>query len=145
MNELKKRWFQIVWAGLTLCSLVFAWIRRGVDAQWVQSRAFEVLSDVLGWIVLVMTVVLFVVHCIENYHTGRRYFWRICRRWGSALFWGVLMASVLVVVVKYFKSGGAFAAALPDKEVNIFLFVLLSLGGVLYMIAKYKYNHPNKD
>ena len=145
MNELKRPWFKIVWAGLLLCSLVMGWIERIVDAQWVYSRGFEVLSDVLGWIGLVLTVVLFVLHCVQNYKIGRRYFWRVCRRWGSALFWGVLMAAVLVVLVRYFKSGGVLAAALPDKEFNIFLFVLFSLGGLLYMIVRYKYNHPNKD
>lgn len=145
MGEFKKTWFQIVWAGLTICTLTLGWIRRKVDAAWAQSHALEVLSDVLGLIALALTVVLFVVHCVENWQKGKRYFWRVCRRWGSALFWGTLMAAVLVVLVRYFKSGGALAAALPDKEFNIFLFVLFSLGGLLYMIARYKYNHPNKD
>ncbi|MBQ1253175.1 MAG: hypothetical protein IIU61_06740 [Alistipes sp.] len=145
MEEFKKTWFQRVWAGLTICTLTLGWIIRKVDAAWAQSRALAVLNDVLGWIVLALTVVLFVLHCVENWQKGKRYFWRKCRRWGGSIFLGTLMAAVLVVMIRLYKAGGVLAMVLPDKEYRLFLFVLFSLGGLLYMIARYKYNHPNKD
>ena len=55
------------------------------------------------------------------------------------------MATVLVALVKFFKSGWVFDGNIYDKEVKTFIFVLFSLGGLLYMIARYKFNHPNKD
>ena len=58
---------------------------------------------------------------------------------------GTLMATVLVALVKFFKSGWAFDGNIYDNEAKIFLFVLFSLGGLLYMIARYKFNRPNKD
>ena len=105
----------------------------------------DVLDDVLGWICLPMTVILFIVKCVENWRVGRRYFWRVCRRWGGALLGGTLMATVLVALVKFCKSGWVFDGNIYDKEVKTFIFVLFSLGGLLYMIARYKFNHPNKD
>jgi hypothetical protein len=116
-----------------------------VDAAWAQSHAMDVLDDVLGWICLPMTVILFILKCVENWRVGRRYFWRVCRRWGGALLGGTLMATVLVALVKFFKSGWVFDGNIYDKEVKIFIFVLFSLGGLLYMIARYKFNHPNRD
>ena len=76
---------------------------------------------------------------------ARRYFWCLCRRWGSALFYGTLMAVVLVYLVRYFKSGDVPEGALLEQEYNVFLFVLFSLGGLLYMIARYKFKNPNRD
>lgn len=145
MGEFKKKWFQIVWAGLLLVSLALNYLQRWVDAAWAQSHALEVLNDVLGWIVLALTAMLFVLHCVENWHTGKRYFWRKCRRWGSSIFWGVLLAAVLLVLIRFFKSGGVFGSALPDKELRLFFLVLFSFGGLLYMIARYKFNNSNKD
>ena len=145
MEEFKKQWFQTVWAGLVLASLAVHYIQRWVDAAWAQSHAMEVSNDVLGWICLPMTVILFIVKCVENWRMGRRYFWRVCRRWGSALFLGTLMAVVLVYLVRYFKSGGVPEGALLEQEYNVFLFVLFSLGGLLYMIARYKFKNPNRD
>lgn len=145
MEEFKKQWFQAVWAGLVLASLAVHYIQRWVDAAWAQSHAMDVLDDVLGWICLPMTVILFILKCVENWRVGRRYFWRVCRRWGGALLGGTLMAAVLVALVKFFKSGWVFDGNIYDTEVKIFLFVLFSLGGLLYMIARYKFNHPNND
>ena len=145
MEEFKKQWFQSVWAGLVLASLAVHYIQRWVDAAWAQSHAMDVLDDVLGWICLPMTVILFILKCVENWRAGRRYFWRVCRRWGGALLGGTLMAAVLVFLVKFLKSGVVFEQN-PDNEWFLtLLFVIFSLGGLLYMIARYKFNHPNKD
>lgn len=137
MEEFKKQWFQSVWAGLVLASLAVHYIQRWVDAAWAQSHAMDVLDDVLGWICLPMTVILFILKCVEN--------WRVCRRWGGALLGGTLMATVLVALVKFSKSGWVFDGNIYDTEVKTFLFVLFCLGGLLYMIARYKFNRPNKD
>ena len=145
MEELKRTWFQIVWAGLLLASVAMSYLVRYSAAEWVQSRPVEVFKIFLDCITITLTVVLFVVHNIENWRVGRRYFWRVCRRWGGALLGGALMATVLVALVKFFKSGWMFDGNIYDTEVKTFLFVLFSLGGLLYMIARYKFNHPNKD
>ena len=145
MEELKRTWFQIVWAGLLLASVAMSYLVRYSAAEWAQSHAMDVLDEVLGWICLPMTVILFILKCVENWRTGRRYFWRVCRRWGAALLGGALMAAVLVALVKFCKSGWMFDGNIYDTEAKIFIFVLFSLGGLLYMIARYKFNHPNKD
>lgn len=49
MEEFHKKWFQTVWVGLVLASLVVHYIQRWVDAAWAQSHAMEVSNDVLGW------------------------------------------------------------------------------------------------
>lgn len=145
MEELKRKWFQIVWAGLALVSLAIHYIQRWADAAWVHSHAMDVLGDVLTWICLPMTVILFVVKCVESWRTGERYFWRRCRRWGSGLLFGTLMAVVLVALVKFFKSGCVFDSNIYDKDVKMFFFILLSLGGLIYMVARYKFNNPKRD
>lgn len=145
MDELKKKWFQTVWAGLVLCSVAMNYIMRYVDAAWAQSHALQVFNDVIGWIVLPMTVILFVLHCVENWRIGKRYFWRKWRRWSRAIFWGTMMAAVLLLLIRFVKSGGVLENVLPERSFNIFMFVVLSVGGLLYMIAKYKFNNPNKD
>lgn len=145
MEELKRRWFQAVWAGLLLVSLALNYLQRWVDAAWAHSHAMTVFSDVLGWIVLALTVVLFVLHCVENWRTGKRYFWRKCRRWGSNLFLGTLMAVVVFLAIRFIKSGCVLEGILPEKWFNISMFVVLSFGGLLYMIARYKFNRPNND
>lgn len=144
MEELKRKWFQIVWAGLLLCSLVINYIMRYANAAWAQSHAMEVLSEVLGWIVLPMTVILFVLHCVENWRIGERYFWRKWLRWGRSLFLGTLMAAVVLLVIRFVKSGGVLEKVLPENWFNIFLFAILAVGGFVYMLAKYKYNHPKR-
>lgn len=145
MEEFKKQWFQIVWAGLVLASLAVHYIQRWADAAWAHSHAMDMLGNVLTWICLPMTAVLFILKCVESWRTGERYFWRRCRRWGSALFFGTLMAAVLVFLVKYAKEGIVFGCT-PDSEWFLkVVFVLFSLGGLLYMIARYKFNRPNKD
>lgn len=142
---MKKKWFQIVWVGLLLVSLALNYLQRWVDAAWAQNHALTVFSDVLGWIVLALTVVLFVLHCVENWRTGKRYFWRKCRRWGGNIFLGTLMAVAVLLVIRFVKSGGALENVLPERWFNIFMFVVLSVGGLLYMIARYKFNNSNKD
>lgn len=145
MEELKRRWFQIVWGGLVLLSVLLSWIERGVSASWAHSPTMEFVQNVLVWIVLPMTIVLFLLSCVENWRTGERYFWRKCRRWGGNLFLGALMAAVLLFVLRFIKSGVVFGSQESMAIVKTVIFWLLAIGGLLYLVAKYKFNRPKRD
>ena len=64
MGELSKKWFQTVWMCLLLVSVAINYIQRYVDAAWAHSAGIVMLDKVLFWIILPLTVIIFVWHCI---------------------------------------------------------------------------------
>lgn len=106
MEEFKKRWFKIVWAVLLIASLALGYLGRYCAAEWVQSRPMEIFKSVLDWTTIILTVVLFVAHNIENWRTGRRYFWRKWGKWLRAVVFGCLMAAALLGVMWLARKNG---------------------------------------
>ncbi len=141
MGELKKRWFQVVWASLTLASLIINWLQRGSDAAWVHSAAMEMLNKVLMWILLPLTVVMFIALCIENWRTGERYFWRRWQRWGGALAVGIVMAVVLIFMVRYFKGDSGTI----DPATRWGIIALFSFAALAWCVARWKFNNWRKE
>lgn len=141
MGELKKRWFQVVWASLTLASLTINWLQRGSDAAWVHSAGMEMLDRVLMWILLPLTVVMFIALCVENWRKGKRYFWRQWRRWGGALAIGVVMAVVLIFVVRHFKGDNGTI----DPATRWGIIAIFSFGALAWCVARWKFNNWRKE
>ena len=99
MEEFKKTWFRTVWMVLLLASVAMNYLLCYSAAEWVQSRPMEVFKTILDWTTIILTVVLFVAHNIENWRTGRRYFWRKWGKWLKAIVFGCLMAALVLGVM----------------------------------------------
>ncbi len=141
MDEFKKKWFQIVWACLLIVSITITYIQRMSDALWVHSAAMEMLGKVLDWIVMPMTLFLFIWLCIGYWRQSERLFWRVWRRWGGALAIGVVCAAALVMLVRYVK-GDRTAI---DEDIRALFLGVFSAAGLIYAIARYKFNHWRKE
>lgn len=61
MGEFNKKWFQTVWMGLLFASLVIDYVQRMSDAQWAHSEAIIMLDKVFTWILLPLTVLLYIL------------------------------------------------------------------------------------
>ena len=143
MEELKRTWFKIVWAGLLLVSLALSYIQRYANAAWAQGHTMEVLQNVLGWIVLPMTVVLLVLHCIENWRTGRRYFWRKWGKWLKSIIFGCLMAALLLGIMWLARENGLDLTGTARWVLYGVLYVIGFV--ILYLRAKYSKSKYKKD
>lgn len=141
MEEFNKKWFQVVWACLLLASVTINYIQRMSDALWAHSEAVQVLDTVLDWIILPMTVVLFVWYCISLWRTSDRLFWRTCRRWGAGLAIGVVCAVALVLLVRYAKGDNT---TINDGE-RVLIVSVFAAGGLIYGIARYKFKYWRKE
>ena len=106
MEEFKKTWFRTVWMVLLLASVAMNYLVRYSAAEWVQSRPVEVFKGILDWTTIILTVVLFVVLNIENWRTGRRYFWRKWGKWLKAVVFGCLMAAAVLGVMWLARKNG---------------------------------------
>ena len=141
MGELQKKWFQIIWACLLFASIAIKYIQRMTDVMWAHGEAIEMLERVLNWIIIPMTVVLFVLLCVGYWRQSKRLFWRMWRRWGSALLIGAVCAVVLVLLMRYMKGDNLTIG----EEDSRLLFGVFAAGGLIYGIARYKFNHWRKD
>ena len=141
MGEFQKKWFQTVWACLLIASVTIGHIQRWSDAAWAHSASIEILSKVLMWITLPLTVVLFVWLCIGLWRTSERLFWRKLRRWGGALAIGAVAAVVLVLLVKHIK-GESGTVSEGDRTLIVGLF---AGAGLIYVVARYKFGHWRRD
>ena len=141
MGELNKKWFQIVWACLLLASITINYIQRMSDALWAHSESVEVLDTLLDWIILPLTLILFVWYCVGLWRTSDRLFWRKCRQWGVALAVGAAAAVVLVLLVKYLKG----ESGTIGEEDRSFIIITFVVAGALYGLARYKHKHWRKD
>lgn len=141
MGEFNKKWFQIVWLCLLLASITTTYIQRMSDALWAHGEVIQVLDKVLMWITLPLTIILFVWLCVGYWRQSERLFWRKCRRWGSALAIGVIVAVVLVILVRYVKGEGADISE-GDRALFIGAF---AVAGLVWSVARYKFQHWRKD
>ena len=141
MEELNKKWFQIVWACLLFASITINYIQRMSDALWAHSESVKVLDTFLDWIILPLTLVLFVWYCIGLWRTSDRLFWRKCRQWGVAVAVGTAAAVVLVLLVKYLKG----ESGTIGEEDRSFIVITFAVAGALYGLARYKFKHWCKD
>lgn len=141
MEELNKKWFQVVWACLLLASITINYIQRMSDALWAHSESVKVLDTFLDWIILPLTLVLFVWYCIGLWRTSERLFWRKCRQWGVAVAVGTAAAVVLVLLVKYLKG----ESGTIDAEDRRYIIIAFAGAGLLYAVARHKFKHWRKD
>ena len=141
MGEFNKKRFQIVWACLLLASITINYIQRMSDALWAHSEVVKILDTLLDWIIIPMTLILFVLYCIGLWRTSDRLFWRKCRRWGTSLAVGTAAAVVLVLLVKYLK-GESGVIGEEDRRIIVIAF---AGAGLIYAVARHKFKHWRRD
>ena len=137
MGEFQKKWFQTVWACLLIASVTIGHIQRWSDAAWAHSASIEILSKVLMWITLPLTVVLFVWLCIGLWRTSEKLFWRKLLRWAKSIVAGVVLSVVLVLVVRYFRGD----ALMLEQGKQVTIFIIFAAGGLIWGVAKYMFNN----
>lgn len=141
MGELDKKWFRNVWLCLLFVSVMLNCIQRLVDAAWAHSAGIEMLDKVLFWITLSLTVIIFIWHCVGYWRTSKRLFWRMLRRWSGGLTIGVVCAVILVLLVHYAKGDDTII----DNKERVLILSIFAAGGLMWGVARYKYNHWSKD
>lgn len=143
MEEFKKTWFKIVWTALLLASVGMGCLMRYSAAEWVQSSSMEVLKSFLDWITIILTVVLFVAHNIENWRTGRRYFWRKWGKWLKSIIFGCLMAALLLGIMWLARENGLDLTG-GRRWLLYGVFYVVGLV-ILYLRMKYSKSKYKKD
>ena len=141
MGELDKKWFRNVWLCLLFVSVMLNCIQRLVDAAWAHSAGIEMLDKVLLWITLFLTVIIFIWHCVGYWRTSKRLFWRMLRRWCGGLTIGVVCAVILALLVHYAKGDDTII----DNKERVLILSIFAAGGLMWGVARYKYNHWHKD
>ena len=141
MGELDKKWFRNVWLCLLFVSVMLNCIQRLVDAAWAHSAGIEMLDKVLLWITLSLTVIIFIWHCVGYWRTSKRLFWRMLRRWCGGLTIGVVCAVILALLVHYAKGDDTII----DNKERVLILSIFAAGGLMWGVARYKYNHWSKD
>lgn len=137
MGEFNKKWFHIVWMGLLLASLVIDYIQRMSDAQWAHSEAIEMLDTILLWIVFPLTVLLFILHNIQMWRKGARYFWRQWQKGATAILVSGGLAFLLVLIVKKCKG----EAVEINNEARMIILAIFAVIGLVIVFARYKFKH----
>ena len=137
MGEFNKKWFQTVLMGLLFASLVIDYIQRMSDALWAHSEAIIMLDKVFTWILLPLTVLLFVLHNVESWRKGARYFWRQWQKGATAVLVGGGLAFLLVLIVKSCK-GDALEI---DNEARMVILAIFEVLGLVIAFARYKFKH----
>ena len=136
MGEIHRKWFTITVAVLLLVSVVLNWLIRETDIMWVHNPGVILLHNVVSWISLVVSVILFVWYNIVYWRTSRRLFWRKWRKWAKGLLIGIVMLVVLLLAVNFFRA---------DKvELNVserhLLLIVFAAAGLILGLARYKFN-----
>ena len=137
MGEFNKKWFHIVWMGLLCASLVIDYIQRMSDAQWAHSEAIEMLDTILLWIVFPLTVLLFILHNIQMWRQGARYFWRQWQKGATAILVSGGLAFLLVLIVKKCKG----EAVEINNEARMIILAIFAVLGLVIALARYKFKH----
>lgn len=137
MGEFNKKWFQTVWMGLLFASLVIDYIQRMSDAQWAHSEAIEMLDTILLWMVFPLTVLLFILHNIQMWRQGARYFWRQWQKGATAVLVGGGLAFLLVLIVKKCKG----EALEINNEARMIILAIFAVIGLVIAFARYKFKH----
>ena len=137
MGEFNKKWFQTVWMGLLFASLVINYIQRMSDAQWAHSEAIIMLDRVFTWILLPLTLLLFILHNVESWRKGARYFWRQWQKGATAMLIGGGLGFLLVLIVKSCKG----EALEIDNEARMVILAIFAAIGLVIAFARYKFKH----
>ena len=137
MGEFNKKWFHMVWMGLWFASLVIDYIQRMSDAQWAHSEAIEMLDTILLWIVFPLTVLLFILHNIQMWRQGARYFWRQWQKGATAILVSGGLAFLLVLIVKKCKG----EAVEINNEARMIILAIFAVIGLVIAFARYKFKH----
>ena len=137
MGEFNKKWFQTVWMGLLFASLVINYIQRMSDAFWAHSEAIVMLDKVFTWILLPLTVLLFILENIHMWRKGARYFWRQWQNGATAVLVGGGLAFLLVLIVKSCKG----EALEIDNEARMIILGIFAAIGLVIAFARYKFKH----
>ena len=135
MGEIHRKWFTITWGVLLLFSVVMAQLMRHTDIVWVHNPGVVLLYEVVSWVTLVVTILLFVWYNVIYWRESRRLFWRKWRRWGGNLAIGVAMLVVLLLAINIFK-GDKVELSGNGRH---FLFALFAVGGLIWGLARYKF------
>ena len=143
MGEFKKTWFKIVWSVLLIASLTLGWLTRYSTAAWVQSHSVSVLKAILDWTTIILTVVLFVVQNVENWRTGKRYFWRKWGKWLKAIVFGCLMAALVLGIMRLARENGLDLTG-GFRWVLYGVFYVVGFV-ILYLRTKYSKSKYKKD
>ena len=141
MEELNKKWFQIVWACLLIASITMSYIQRMSDALWAHSEVVQILDRTLMWVMLPLSVVMFVWMCIGYWRQSERLFWRKWRRWGASLAFGAAAAALLVVLVHLAKG----EKATIEEGDRTLLLGAFSAAGLIWFFARYKFRSWRGD
>lgn len=141
MWETERKWFKITWTALLFASVVINYVQRMSDELWAHSRVVEVLDTTLTWILLPMTVVLFVWHNMVLWHSGERLFWRTWQKSGLAMLVGGGLAFLLVLVVQWCRGE---AVEISDSA-KMWILAVFSAVGLLVMFARYKFKNWSKE
>ena len=123
--------------GLLFASLVIDYIQRMSDAQWAHSEAIEMLDTILLWIVFPLTVLLFILHNIQMWRKGARYFWRQWQNGATAVLVGGGLAFLLVLIVKKCKG----EALEINNEARMIILAIFAVIGLVIALARYKFKH----
>ena len=137
MGEFNKKWFQTVWMGLLFASLVINYIQRMSDALWAHSEAIIMLDKVFTWILLPLTLLLFILHNVESWRKGARYFWRQWQKGATAMLIGGGLGFLLVLIVKSCKG----EALEIDNEARMVILAIFAAIGLVIAFARYKFKH----
>jgi amino acid transporter len=135
MGEIHRKWFTTTWGVLLLFSVVMAQLMRHTDIAWVHNPGVVLLYEVVSWVTLVVTILLFVWYNVIYWRESRRLFWRKWRRWGGNLAIGVAMLVVLLIAINIFKGDKVELSG----DGRHFLFALFAAGGLIWGLARYKF------
>lgn len=141
MEELNRKWFKIVWALLLFASLTIDYIQRMSDALWAHGPVVEMLDKILFWIMLPMTLLLFVLYWIGNWRTGERYFWKKLRTQAGAMFIGGGLGFLLVLVVQWCKGDAVEMSSMARATV----LAIFSVVGLMIGYARYRLRKMNEE
>ena len=142
MWETERKWFKITWSLLLFASLVINYIQRMSDALWAHSEVVNVLEKTLLWIMLPMTVALFVWHNVVLWRSGERLFWRTWQKSGMAIAVGGGLAMALVFVVNWCK--GEEAMEISDSA-RMWILGVFSVIGLVIAFARYKFKNWREE
>lgn len=141
MEELNRKWFKIVWALLLFASLTIDYIQRMSDALWAHGPVVEALDKILLWIMLPMTLLLFVLYWIGNWRVGERYFWKKLRTQAGAMFIGGGLGFLLVLVVQWCKGDAVEMSSMARATV----LAIFSVVGLMIGYARYRLRKMNEE
>lgn len=135
MGEIHRKWFTITWGVLLLVSVVMSQLMRHTDFGWVHNSGVVMLYEVVSWLTLAVTILLFVWYNVHYWRVSRRLFWRKWRRWAGNIIIGVAMVAVLLLAIHLLR---ADKVELLDSE-RYMLLGVFAIGGLIYGVARYKF------